>query len=45
MAANIREIVLVQGYPDQDRSHFGRALMDACAAGLRTVRELGAEAR
>lgn len=36
-AAEIREIVLIQGHPDRERSHFGHALAEAYAAGARDV--------
>jgi putative NADPH-quinone reductase len=37
MAAKIREIVLIQGHPDCERSHFGHALADAYVSGARDV--------
>ena len=33
VAANIREIALIQGHPDPNHSHFGHALADAYLAG------------
>jgi putative NADPH-quinone reductase len=40
MAAKISEIVLIQGHPGCERSHFGHALSDAYADGAREVSQL-----